>query len=181
MSDFKWPLSFSQGPANEDFAERAAFVIDNQALVAAPAADVYEVLDTGENGAKWIPHFRDMEWLTPHRGVGAVADEHFDFMTIRLKMLKAEPGRRWTCSVDACSLPLASAMLEDVTFEPKEGGATLVRWRVYYTPKALVRPFHPLVRPFFESLFRRATENLATYMRTRATPNGAAPPRAGTE
>jgi hypothetical protein len=172
LSDFNWPLWFSQGPADESFAERAAFVIDNTAIVAAPARDIYEVLDTGEKGSTWIPHFKDMEWRTPHRGVGGVADEHFSFMSIRLQMLVAEPGRRWLCSVNACTLPLATAMLEDVTFDEKPDGTTVVRWRVYYTPKALVRPLVPLVQPLFERLFRDATQNLKTYMETRAKAAG---------
>ncbi len=169
MTDINWPLCFSQGPADESFEKTAAFVIDNQALVDAPPEDVYDVLDTGENGSTWIPYFKNMEWLTPTRGVGGVAVEHFDFMSIRLVMLEAARGRRWLCSVNGCTWPLATAMIEDVTFERQADGRTLFRWRVFYTPKPLVRPFHPLVRPFFESLFRRATENLAAYMGARPT------------
>jgi hypothetical protein len=87
-------------------------------------------------------------------------------MTVRVRTLEAERGRRWLASIDRCTFPIARQVLQVVTFEPVDGG-TNFRWRVYYTPSWIVRPVLGLMRRLFDDLFRLSTEQLAAFFRTR--------------
>ena len=162
------PMPFKLAPSDLSFAERAEFSFDNKVLIDAEPEDVLEVLESVENGRDWLPHFLRARWMSgDERGPGAVLVESFRFMKIRLRIVTREPGRRWVASVEACSIPLASQMLEDVECTPTDDGKTEFRWRVYYDVLPEARPLHPVVRPFFKRFFRDATRGLAAYMATR--------------
>jgi hypothetical protein len=164
----KWPLLFRLTPSDPSFADRAPFVIDNQARIAAPPERVFDELVGMENGTAWVEHFLRLDWVDRGEAVDRrVYDETFSFMSLRIRNIVAERGRLWIASVDACSFPLARQMLEVATFEP-DGDGTLFRWRVHYEPPAPVRPFRPVVQPFFERMFRRSTERLAEFCAKRS-------------
>ena len=55
-------------------------------------------------------------------------------------------------------------MMEDMQMTPLDNGqATEFRWRVYYTPTALMSAIHPIARGIFEGMFKQSLANLKTY------------------
>jgi len=164
----KLPLWFSLDPSDPSFAEQARFCIDNRELIEAPAHAVYDVLTTLENGQRWIPYFTGAEWLTDdEQGIGGVIEATFQFMTMRARVVACKPKRSRTTSIEACTLPLASQMLEDIDITPTEDGRTRLRWRICYTPLPEVESYHALAHPLLVGFFRKTLAQLAEYMKLR--------------
>jgi hypothetical protein len=158
------PLLFALLPSEPSFANEAPQVFDNRARVPAPPELVYDEFSECKHGHEWLPFFDRFDSLTPGEPLDRrINEETFIFLKLRLRMLEAERGKRWVCSLDSCSLPFARRFLEDVTFEPAAGGGTDFHWRIYYRPSWLVRPFLWLLRPLVERFLRRSTERLARF------------------
>jgi hypothetical protein len=162
VSSYRWPLVFSLEPSDLSFAERAPFVIDTQARIRATPERVFDELVELEHGRDWIEHFIRVEWQ-PQRSSAEekVFIETFSFMSLKIRTLAAERGRRWVASVDACSMPLAKRMLEVATFEPDGDRHVRFRWRIHYETHDVIRPLVPTLKPFFDRMFQRSTERLA--------------------
>ncbi|MGE0784546.1 MAG: neutral/alkaline non-lysosomal ceramidase N-terminal domain-containing protein [Sandaracinaceae bacterium] len=160
-------LPFRLAPADAELVRRARSCIDLRAEMDAPPDVVFDALVGLERARRWLPMFRRVAWLNGDgAGHGAVFDEVFSFLTLRIRTLEHERGRRWVATVLGTSLPLASEMVEQVDLEPLPRGRTRFRWRIAYTPLAAVAPAEPLVRPLFESFFGAAVEGLRRYVRT---------------
>ncbi len=162
------PMPFRLRPTTVGFAERARFRFDHAAIVDAPADEVYERLVRIADGAAWYPWFRGVEWPAgPPDTVGGVLDVSLAFARIRARVIAIEPGRSFVASIDRASLPLATEMLEVVTFTPRADGRTDLRWTIHYDMLAWMVPFRWMVAPFFDDLFRRATRGLARWFEGR--------------
>lgn len=162
----KWPLVFALTPSEQSFADEAEYKIDNQALIQALPEQVYDEFIGLENGIKWVKHLVRLDVLTPDAPPDRrIYDETWAFMTVRIRTVEAEHGRRWVGSIDNSSLPLSRQMLQVVTFEPLPNGCTHFHWRLYYTPSLLARPILGGLRRAFEQMFRQDTEQLAAFFR----------------
>jgi polyketide cyclase/dehydrase/lipid transport protein len=160
----KWPLVFALTPSEQSFADEAEYKIDNQALIPALPEQVYDEFIGLENGLKWVNHLVRLDQLTPGAPPDRrIYDETWSFMTVRIRTLEADRGRRWVGSIDHSSLPLSRQMLQVVTFEPLPNGCTHFHWRLYYTPSLLVRPLLRSLQRAFEQTFRQDTERLAAF------------------
>ncbi|MES2638375.1 MAG: D-arabinono-1,4-lactone oxidase [Myxococcota bacterium] len=156
------PMPFRLRPTDAGFATRAAFRFDHRAVVNATPAEVYARMAYFERGAEWYPWFAGVDWPAgPPDTAGGVFDVSLAFARFRIRVIEAEPGRRYLASVDACSLPLAAEMLEEVTFTPRADGGTELRWTMHYDALPAVAAFRFLVAPFFDRLFGQATQRLA--------------------
>lgn len=163
-----WPLLFRVGPATAAFDEDAEQVIHNRVVVEADIEEAFRVATQPEHGDEWISHFRGVDWLTePIQGVGSACVETFDFMSFRMRTVLSEPPYRQVGSIEACTLPLASKMTSEWRFYPVAKGRTLVLWWIRYTPLPWVEPIHPVIRPFFDHLFRTSTAGLKLYLDAR--------------
>lgn len=103
-------------------------------------------------------------------GATVVQDEHFRGLSVRVRTVVVDPGRRWSASVDACNLPLAERMFQDVRLTPRAGG-TSVSWEIYYDPLAPLAPFSPAVEPIFRAFFGHLCRRAKRYL--DATSGGA--------
>jgi hypothetical protein len=161
------PLLCGFTPATPSFAREARFKIDHGAWIPASPEQVYDEFSNCPHGREWVDQFVRLEVLTPDASPDQrVYDETFTFMSVRVRTLEAERGRRWLASIDRCTLPIARQVLQVVTFEPVDGG-TNFHWRIYYTPSRVVRPILGLTQRLFDGLFRQSTEQLAAFFRTR--------------
>ncbi|MDO9020688.1 MAG: SRPBCC family protein [Deltaproteobacteria bacterium] len=171
MPRLAWPMLFRLQPSDLSFAPRATSVIDHRAHIAAPPEVVFDELVSLAHGREWLEHYLHVEWegaapapVPPDpRVLGRPSDQTFRFMTLRVRVVVAERGRRLVSSVEACSLPLARWMVEEVTFEPTPDGGTDFRWTISSEALAVTRPLLPLIQPLFDGLFRRSTARLAAF------------------
>jgi hypothetical protein len=169
----KWPLVFALTPSEQSFADEAEYKIDNQALIPALPEQVYDEFIGLENGLKWVKYLVRLDALTPGAPPDRrLYDETWSFMTVRIRTIEAHRGRRWVGSIDHSSLPPSRQMLQVVTFEPLPNGSTHFRWRLYYTPSWVARPFLRGLQHAFEELFRQDTELLAAFFRENRSAAG---------
>ncbi|HEX8705189.1 MAG TPA: SRPBCC family protein [Myxococcaceae bacterium] len=175
------PLLFALTPSKPSFAREAPYQIDHSVWIPAFPDQVYDEFAECSHCDKWVGQFVRLESLTPDQPPDRrLYEESFTFMTVRIRMLEAERGRRWLGTVERCTLPVARQLLQEVTFEPGDNGGTNFRWRVYYTPSWVVRPFLKSVQRLFDQMFRDDTEQLAAFFRTRqplTASKGGGPPQ----
>lgn len=113
----------------------------------------------------WFVDFQSLHWLTaaPH-GVGSQRKAVLKSATAIERFLVWERGQRLTFAIDAVSLPLVSAMVEDMRLQPTPTGGTVLYYQVFYTPNRLMRLCHPLVRRIYSRMFRQSLLNLQRYL-----------------
>lgn len=161
----KWPALFRMAPTDAGFVDSAERVITARGYVPAPPIATYAVIAHFDENPRWLPGYLRTDWLS-ERGahVGAVMEEVFSYMTIRVRVRESIPGKSWVGEVLACSLPLGTAMSTHIAFDLAPDGGTDVTWRVGYDlPPALV-PLDPLVAPVFKRLFESYVAALARYL-----------------
>src|SRR5437016_5288254 len=79
------------------------------------------------------------------------------------EMIAWDEPARWAWTVTRASVPLATAQVE--AFELTEtGDGTHVRWTLALEPRLLGRVSAPLAARTIPRLFRRAMDNLGTYV-----------------
>lgn len=136
-------------------AAREPFGFDNRAEIAAPPERVFDLVADGGGMGRWLQDFVACRWTSaePH-GVGAEREIELKAFTVKERFLAWERGQRFSFSIDAITLPLLAAAVEDIQLSPTRAGAgTEVRWRVHYTPSLVMRLVHPLARVVFGRLF----------------------------
>lgn len=147
------------------FAPQAPFHFHNEAELPAPPERVWAVLEDGDTWPGWFKDFVSMRWTSPPpHGAGSTREVRLKPLSVRETFLAWEPGRRFAFRVDAITLPLVSAMMEDLVLTPREGGRTHLSWRVSYTPRPVMRLIHPLLRMIFGGMFKVTLANLGRYL-----------------
>lgn len=113
----------------------------------------------------WSPGFVGLDWWTePRRLDGAVMDELYAFMAMRVHVLKHEPGARTVAYVSHWSLPLATRMVQVIETTRVESGKTRLRYRVAYDSH---RVFSPMIKPVswgFKRWFELSFKGLERYV-----------------
>jgi len=156
-----WPAVFLLAPCDASLLDEADAVIDVQARIPGTPDEVFDILVGFDRNAEWIPGALGVRWLSGRDDPAeAVVDEHFVHMTVRVRVLSREPGRRWVACVDACSAPVATAMVQVIDCAPA-GGATDGRWRIGLRVPDALRPALPALLPPFRLWFQRSLDNLA--------------------
>src|SRR5262249_40960192 len=158
------PMWFDLTPTDLSFIDRAPFHFDNEAVINASPARVFELFATGEAQSEWFKDFKDARWFSdPPHGVGSTREVALKTLRVKERFVAWEPGRRMAFSFYAITMPLVKAMLEDLQFEPMGEGRTRFRWRAYYDPTAAMRLVHPVARMIFGGIFAASISGLAAY------------------
>lgn len=147
-----------------EYAVQAPFYLDNSLRIEAPPETVFKVLSESDWG-QWFVDFESVTWTSPKPyGVGSTRIVKLKMLSVDERFLAWDPGSRFSFSIDAIDLPLVEGMMEDMQMTPLDNGqATEFRWRVYYTPTALMSAIHPIARGIFEGMFKQSLANLKTY------------------
>lgn len=147
------------------FTKSSPYVLENEAIIDASPERVFETFATAENQRTWFQDFVACRWTSPGpHAVGAEREIELKLLTVKERFLAWEPGKRLTFTIHAMSLPVVDAMVEDMLFEPHGEGKTRFTWRVHYTPKLFMRPFHPILRGVFGKMFTASTRGVADYL-----------------
>lgn len=157
---------FELRPTTLDFESRHRFV--NVVEIDAPASKVFPLL-TGERFTEWLPDLLSWEWTSPApRGVGSTRIVRLRSLAVKERILAWDEGRRFAFAIEAISVPLVRRMTEDMVLEPLGDARCRFRYTVQYAPSPLMRLVHPIARPIFGRMFRRAAENVARLAGARA-------------
>ncbi|MFE3023014.1 SRPBCC family protein [Nocardia tengchongensis] len=124
--------------------------------VAASAARTFEILATGEGQAGWANGYRATTWYSNARAAGSIRDIHLRWITVRERFLAWEPAARFTFGADAMSIPLASRMIEDISFTPIDARHCTLTWQVHLDPAPVLAPVESrfaasMLTPMFEA------------------------------
>lgn len=151
-------------PSELDYATQTPYYLDNVLRIEAPPEIVFNVLSESDWG-QWFVDFGSVTWTSPKPyGIGSTRTVQLKMLSVDERFLAWNPGSRFSFSIDAIDLPLVEAMMEDMQMLPLDNGqATEFRWRVYYTPTALMSAVHPIARGIFEGMFKQSLANLKTY------------------
>jgi FAD/FMN-containing dehydrogenase len=159
------PALFRFGPVELALLDHAAEHLRASATISAPPEALDRSFVGFEAAERWLPQFLGVRWLD---GPEPCFEEYFTFMTLRVRTLIHEPGRRWVAACDACSLPLASRMIEELRFEPLTADRTRVDWHIAFDPPPLLRPGVGLVAPRFGAWMQRCLDALAEFHHNRS-------------
>jgi len=96
-------------------------------------------------------------------GVGSGREIRLRGTTYRETILAWEAPRRWAYRVDATSVPMAHALVEEWTVEPDGEGSTL-SWTFAIDPRPLFLVGLPLAGTAMGALMRRAARNLSRHL-----------------
>jgi Polyketide cyclase / dehydrase and lipid transport len=155
---------FPTGQSELSFIETAPYHFNSVGVIPASAARVFDLLSTGETQKEWFQDFVACRWTSPKPyGVGSTREIELRILTVKERFLVWEPGKRLTFSIDAITVPLIKGMVEDMQLEPISDTSTLLRWRAYYDPSAIMRAVHPVGRAVFGQMFRASTDGLARF------------------
>lgn len=163
------------------FIESSPYVFENEGVIDVPPARVFELFAYGEGQVEWFKDFKAVRWTTPAPyGVGSTREIELKLLTVKERFLVWDPGERLTFSIYAITLPLVTAMLEDLRFEEMDGGRkTKLRWRAHYRPSLIMKAVHPIGRKIFGGMFTASINGLTKYAAAHpgVSPVSASPPR----
>lgn len=155
---------FAMEPVPLAFAQSSPFHLEVVARVEARPERVFDILATGEGQEEWFHTFVECRWTGDARGVGAEREVVLKRFTAKERFLAWDRGKRLALHIYACTRPVTSAFLEDLTLAPEDGGkATRLTWQVHYKPTLLGRMLHRRVRRIFDRMFHATADGLARY------------------
>jgi hypothetical protein len=144
-----------------DFLRAAPLRLEFRSEVSAPVKHVFDAISGDPAGWKdWFPGLSGghYEGPPPH-GVGSIREIRMSGSRYRETILAWDEPARWAFRVDACTVPIATALVENWSVEDL-GDRSVVCWTFAIDPTLGFRLGRPLARPFMEWLFRRAMRNL---------------------
>jgi hypothetical protein len=158
----RWPMIFRLEPVDVSFLDRASHGFDLSHDYDAQPDVVHRSFVGFVGDPPWSPGFLGVDWWTPRGELdGAVMDELYAFMSMRVCIIEHVPGTRSVAYVDRWSLPLATRMVQVIETLPLPTGGTRLRYRVAYDPP---RVFVPVVRPvewLFDRWFKASLKGLS--------------------
>ncbi len=146
------------------FVERAPVVHVAEASVRLERRAVFDALADAPAWPRWFPNVRAARYTTPPPyGVGTIREADVGGTRWVEEMIAWERGARWGWTVTGASVPFAAAQVETFVLADAASG-TRIRWTVAMEPRLLARLGAPFAARTIPRLFRRAMDNLATYL-----------------
>jgi neutral ceramidase len=150
----RWPMLFRLEPADATLLDRARRGFEVSRDYDASPDVVHRSFLAFVGDTPWSPGFCGVDWWTPREELdGAVIDELYAFMAMRVRVVEHVPGRR-------SSLPLARRMVQRVETFRLPDGRTRLSYRVAYDPPAVFAPLAPPIERVFSWWFRVSLEGL---------------------
>lgn len=160
-------MLFRLEPVDVTFLDRAANGFDLHHDYDVPPDVVHRSFLGFVGDPPWSPGFVGVDWWTPEGQLdGAVMDELYLFMSMRVRVVEHTPGARSVAYVDRWSMPLARRMVQLVETYVLPTGRTRLRYRVAYDPPSIFVPFAPPVEWLFEKWFERSLSGLGRLLNT---------------
>jgi uncharacterized protein YndB with AHSA1/START domain len=151
------------------FTESSPFKLENEAVIRASPERVFEILTTAEGQREWFQDFRADRWTSaPPHGVGSTREIELKLLTVKERFLAWERGKRVAFAITAITIPIVTAMVEDIQLSKLDDERTRLAWRVHYRPALAFRLVHPVARTVFGKMFSASTAGLTRYAAAHA-------------
>lgn len=155
----RWPMIFRLEAADASLLTTARYGFDLSHDYDSTPEKVHTSFLGFVGEPPWSPGFLGLDWWSePRKLDGAVMDELYSFMAMRVHVIEHQPGTRTVAYVSRWSLPLATRMVQVIETFRVESGKTRLRYRVAYDA---LRIFAPMIGPvaggfkrWFEASFR---------------------------
>lgn len=152
---------FPLAPQSLDFADRSPYQLRFDTAIYAPPERVFDVF-VGDDMGAWLRDLVEMRWTNELRGLGATRVVKLDKgLAVKERFIAWERGRHVAFTIEAITVPVVRAMIEDLRLEPLSSRHTRARYTVHYAPHPAVRPIHAVARRFFGEMFHDAMRGLA--------------------
>lgn len=157
-------MFFETKKSELSFTTSSPFRMSFDATAEAPPARVFEVLADDAAMKKWFADCKDVRWTSaaPY-GVGSTRDVQLKMLSVKERFLAWEPGVRITFSIDAITIPLVKALVEDIQLEALGEKGTRIVWTVHYEPSLVMRAAHPVAKMVFGKMWRASLAGLVKY------------------
>ena len=157
----RWPMPFHLEPADATLLDTATHGFSLEREYRATPEKVHQSFLAFVGDPPWSPGFLGVDWWTPKGKLdGAIMDELYAFMAMRVHVFEHTPGRRSLSYVERWSLPLATRMVQLIETDPLPNGRTRLRYRVAYDPPAIFVPLVPPVEWAFKWWFDVSLDGL---------------------
>jgi hypothetical protein len=154
-----WPMLFTLQRSTLELLEHADYVYDFERDIEADGESVMSQF-FDDSLKSHVTGLRGFDWQRrPGEFTGAVIDEGFDYMSLRMSTVAYVPGSRLAMSIDRCSLPLGRQMLQVMDAAPRgDRRRCRFRWRiaVRYLPGMSI--LAPAVTPAFRRMFEQTLD-----------------------
>lgn len=160
---------FALSQIDLDYCQTAPYQILNEVDLPISPEATWDLL-ASTAWPEWFVDFVSVTWLSePPYGVGSQRKAVLKTATAVERFVAWDRGHRLAFGLDAVSLPLVKAMMEDMRLSPGPDGGTHLSYYVFYTPNLLMKLLHPLIRAFYQRMFRQSIRNLQVYARRQVT------------
>jgi hypothetical protein len=154
-------MVFELSPADESLMSTARHGFDLSHDYDAEPERVHRTFLACVGDPPWSPGFLGVDWWTEAgRLEGAVIDELYAFMAMRVHVVEHALGRRSVAYVSRWSLPLATRMVQVIETTRLPNGKTRLRYRVAYEPPKIFLPFVTPVQWAFRKWFEASLQGL---------------------
>jgi hypothetical protein len=176
VNQARWPMVFRLRPCDESLLGRSTHRFDLHWDYDADPDVVHRTFFGFMGDEPWSPGFQRVVWRTPPGELdGAVMDELYSFMAMRVRVIDHVPGCRSVAYVERWSLPLATRMLQVIETTPLANGRTRLRYRIAYDVPLAFWPLHPPVAYAFRTWFRASFRGLERYLQRKSARSSSAP------
>jgi hypothetical protein len=152
-------------PKGLDFLENPPDSLDFEAEINCSAMHLFEALADIEQLPSWLDEYKGASWLTDAPfGLGSLREVRLKTLTVHERFVAWDPGKRISFTMEGITLPIVSALGEDMRIEAIDDSHCRLKWRVAYELVFLVRIFNPLVRWNFGKLFRKSLDRLKKHV-----------------
>jgi hypothetical protein len=160
-----WRVKHQLRAEDSDFATSAPKVFVFDAVVDASRERVFEaIVGDPQTWKAWFPGITGGSYANVgDHGMGATRFLGLAGTRVRETILVREEPRRWSYRVDATSIPIARAAVENWVFEELPNG-THVRWTFAVDPTVLFYLLVPFPHATLGALWRRAMRNLGALL-----------------
>lgn len=154
------PLRSELRPEDLSFLDSAPLAATVELAIAAGPETIWPAIADAALWTEWFPGIKEARYTSaqPH-GEGSIRFVSVGPLKANEVVLAFEPLRRFAFRVTDANLPGFSAIVEEITLEPK-GSSTVVRYRQATELKAPLSLLGPLIRPQLRRTLRKGLAGL---------------------
>jgi hypothetical protein len=114
---------------------------------------------------QWFSDINSTKWLSEQQEVvGGLRQVNLKTMSVKERFINWEENKRFTFYMEAASLPLFDAMIEDCQFEDLGNGTCRFKWDIYFEPNFVTGLIAPITKLIFNKMFSDGMKSLSNYV-----------------